>query len=66
MSELGRNIYIPVNETRMGLCSRSARSQKDEEGVARCPSCSQNAHDEAVLVRCARSRAALATPPKEN
>ena len=24
------------------------------EGVARCPSCSQNAHDENVLVRCAQ------------
>jgi hypothetical protein len=44
------------------LCSRNARPQKDEEGVARCPPCSQNAHDETVLVRCAQSRAALATP----
>ena len=24
------------------LCSRNARPQKDGEGVARCPSCSQN------------------------
>jgi hypothetical protein len=30
-------------------CSRNARSKKDGEGVARCPSCSQNAHDETVL-----------------
>ena len=30
-------------------CSRNARPQKDGEGVARCPSCSQNAHDETVL-----------------
>jgi len=29
-----------------------------------CPPCSQNAHDETVLVRCAQSRAALATPLK--
>jgi len=27
-----------------------------------CPSCSQNAHDQNVLVRCAQLRAALATP----
>jgi len=46
------------------LCSRNARPLKDEGGAARCPSCSQNAHDEAVLVRCAQSRAALATPLK--
>ena len=32
--------------------------------MARCPPCSQNAHDETVLVRCAQSRAALATPLK--
>ena len=31
------------------LCSRNARPQKDGEGVARCPSCSQNAHGETVL-----------------
>ena len=31
------------------LCSRNARPQKDERGAARCPSCSQNAHDETVL-----------------
>ena len=36
------------------LCSRNARPQKDGEGAARCPSCSQNAHDETVLVRCAQ------------
>jgi hypothetical protein len=34
--------------------------------VARCPLCSQNAHDEAVLVRCAQSRATLATPLKRS
>ncbi len=28
------------------LCSRGARFQKDGEGAARCPSCSQNAHGE--------------------
>jgi hypothetical protein len=44
------------------LCSRNARPQKDEEGAARCPPCSQNAHGETVLVRCAQSKAALAAP----
>ncbi len=43
-------------------CSRNARPQKDEVGTARCPPCSQNAHDKTVLVRCAQSRAALAVP----
>ena len=38
------------------LCSRNARSKKDGEGAASCPSCSQNAHDETVLVRCAQSK----------
>jgi hypothetical protein len=45
-------------------CSRNARPQKDGEGAARCPPCSQNAHGETVLVRCAQLRAALATPLK--
>ena len=36
------------------LCSRNARPKKDGEGAARCPSCSQNAHGETVLVRCAQ------------
>ena len=45
-------------------CSRNARLEKDEEGAARCPPCSQNAHDETVLVRCVQLRAALATPLK--
>jgi len=35
---------------------------KQWRGAARCPPCSQNAHDETVLVRCAQSRATLATP----
>jgi hypothetical protein len=46
-------------------CSRNARPQKDKRGAARCPSCSQNAHDKNVLVRCAHQRAALATPLKK-
>ena len=46
------------------LCSRNARPQKGGKGAARCPPCSQNAHDETVLVRCAQLRAALATPFK--
>jgi len=39
------------------------------EGAARCPSCSQNAHDETVLILYAQERAASATPlqkDKEN
>jgi hypothetical protein len=36
------------------LFSRNARPEKGRMGVARCPSCSQNAHDETVLVRCAQ------------
>jgi hypothetical protein len=44
------------------LCSRNARPQKDGERAARCPPCSQNAHGETVLVRCAQLRATLATP----
>jgi hypothetical protein len=36
------------------LFSRNARPPKDGEGAARCPSCSQNAHGETVLVRCAQ------------
>ena len=31
------------------LCSRNARPQKDGDGAARCPYCSQNAHIENVL-----------------
>ena len=35
--------------------SHNARSQNnDGEGAARCPSFSQNAHGETVLVRCAQ------------
>ncbi len=42
------------------LCSRNARSQKRERERSDHPSCSQNAHDETVLVRCAQWKA---TPP---
>ena len=37
------------------------RVWRDETGVARCPSCSQNAHDQNVLVRRAQSRIDQAT-----
>ena len=33
-------------------CSRNARPQKDGEPAARCHSCSQSPHDEAVVARC--------------
>src|SRR5678816_3210303 len=32
------------------------------QGAARCPPCSQNARPRKALVRCAQSRATLATP----
>jgi len=34
------------------LGSRNARPQKDGEAAARCHSCSQSPHDEAVVARC--------------
>jgi len=51
---------LPARRTEEGmeaddlLCSRNTRPEKGRRGVARCPSCSQNAHDETVLVRCAQ------------
>jgi len=48
------------------LCSRNARPQKEGKGAARCPSCSQNAHDQNVLVRCAQYRTTLAAPLKND
>ena len=36
------------------LCSRNARPQNDAKEQADRSSCSQNAHDETVLVRCAQ------------
>ena len=36
------------------LCSRNAQPQKEGEGAARCLFCSQNAHDQNVLARCAQ------------
>jgi hypothetical protein len=43
----------------------SGKRENSGKDVARCSSCSQNAHDETVLVRCAQLRAALATPSKK-
>ena len=45
--------------------ARGTRALGRMEGAARCPSCSQNAHDQNVLVRCAQSRAASATPSEK-
>jgi len=39
-------------------------SKQDGEGAARCPPCSQNAHGETVLVRCAQLGSSQ--PPLEN
>ncbi len=36
------------------LCSRNARPQNDSREQADRSSCSQNAHDKNVLVRCAQ------------
>src|SRR4029079_4598763 len=33
---------------------RNEAAWRDGEGVARCPSCSQSPHDEAVVARCAQ------------
>ena len=44
------------------MAYQSVTAQEGEEGAARCPLCSQNAHDQNVLVRCAQLRAALAAP----
>jgi predicted GTPase len=46
------------------VLAQRAASEGTEGEVARCPSCSQNAHGETVLVRCAQLRATLATPLK--
>ncbi len=51
-----------MREGRLSRCSRNVRPEKDGEGAARCPSCSQSPHDETVVARCAQDRAALATP----
>ena len=45
---------------------KSASRGRDGKGAARCPSCSQNAHDQNVLVRCAQERAASAVPLKRD
>jgi hypothetical protein len=39
------------------LCSRNARPQNDSREQADRSSCSQNAHDKNVLVRCAQEMA---------
>jgi hypothetical protein len=43
-----------MREGRLPRCSRNARPEKDGEEAARCPSCSQSPHDEAVVARCAQ------------
>ncbi len=45
-----------------GLARRLNELEKKYEGTARCPPCSQNARPRKALVRCAQSRATLATP----
>jgi len=64
---LNAQITIADREAEMGsddrLSSRNVRPQMGGEGEAKRPSCSQKAHDETVLVRCAQYRAPLAAPP---
>ena len=51
------NYVCPHGVDKRGLnswCSRNAWPEKDGEGTARCPSCSQSPHDEAVVARCAQ------------
>jgi hypothetical protein len=50
----------------MIFCARATRGlRRDGKGAARCPSCSQNAHDQNVLVRRAQSRIDQATLENE-
>ena len=56
-SRSGLSQVVGIIDGRGWVCQR-----KNGRGVARCPSCSQNAHAQKVLVRCAQSRAASATP----
>jgi len=45
----------PGYQTRINALLRAyMEALKDREGAARCPSCSQNAHGETLLVRCAQ------------
>src|SRR5207302_9602089 len=52
-----------MHPDRLSPCSRNARPQKDGEGAARCPSCSQNAEgmetDDLLCSRNARPQKAL-------
>ena len=45
-----------------GIVRGREKEMQEREEAAKCPPCSQNAHDEAVLVRCAQSRTHLPTP----
>ncbi len=68
-SELSR--YCHANDERRdasdglkveGEFQRGGEKFQRKKGVARCPPCSQTAHDQNVLGQCAQSRATLATP----
>ena len=56
-SKLGGSIYIArcaqLRIDQAALIERSRRARRVRER-ARCPSCSQSPHDEAVVVRCAQ------------
>jgi hypothetical protein len=66
---------VPLGKSFAGRCGRrihggsvwrnkQSRLKRGEKGAARCPLCSQNAHDKNVLIRCAQLRATLAAPLK--
>ena len=68
---------VPLRESFTGRCrmrfhrravwrNKQSRLKRGEKGAARCPLCSQNAHDMNVLVRCAQLRATLAAPLKND
>ena len=55
---------IPFHGAKYGsLVCTGSRGRRERPG---CPPCSQNAHGETVLVRCAQLRVTLATPLKND
>ena len=54
---------IRINQA--ALEERNEIRARNGKEAARCPSCSQNAHDKNVLVRCAQSRVSQAVLEKE-
>src|SRR4029077_1832401 len=55
-------IWIRRSICGTGCIIASLANKRGGRGAARCPFCSQNAHGETVLVRCAQYKATLAAP----